>query len=111
MRYTAPPSPDKLLQTSSKDDSDRRVTSFVRLHVTEGKYRMVRRILHNAGHSVLELHRTRYGSIELGDLEPGDVRQCSESEKEWGISLLRSSGKSISNNRVKFNDSSADSDF
>ena len=39
--------------------------STVRLTVTEGKYRMVRRILHNAGHSVIALHRMRYGNTLL----------------------------------------------
>ena len=42
--------------------------SLVSLSVTEGKYRMVRRILHNAGHTVLELHRLEYGGVTLGDL-------------------------------------------
>jgi 16S rRNA U516 pseudouridylate synthase RsuA-like enzyme len=40
-------------------------TSSVRLTVTEGKYRMVRRILHNAGHSVIALHRRRYGNHSI----------------------------------------------
>ncbi len=43
-------------------------TSSVRLTVTEGKYRMVRRILHNAGHSVIALHRRRYGNHPLTHL-------------------------------------------
>ena len=41
----------------------------VRLVVTEGKYRMVRRVLANCGHPVVNLHRVRYGEIRLGDLE------------------------------------------
>jgi 16S rRNA U516 pseudouridylate synthase RsuA-like enzyme len=63
-------------------------TSFVRVGVTEGKYRMVRRILHNAGHSVLELHRVRYGDITLGGLESGMVRRGSDEEEEWAQRLL-----------------------
>jgi 23S rRNA pseudouridine2605 synthase len=39
--------------------------SYVRIVVTEGKYRMVRRILHNAGHSVICLHRSRYGGVSI----------------------------------------------
>lgn len=35
------------------------VTGEVTLVVTEGKYRMVRRVLANVGHPVLALHRTR----------------------------------------------------
>lgn len=72
---------------------------------------MVRRILHNAGHSVLLLHRTRYGFIELGhsertscatkkriqdlwppqtDLVPGLIRPCYESEQMWAAKLFKS---------------------
>jgi 16S rRNA U516 pseudouridylate synthase RsuA-like enzyme len=67
-------------------------TSRVVVSVTEGKYRMVRRVLHNAGHSVLQLHRVRYGSVSLGDLEGGEVRPCSPEEKNWAEQL----GKNIS---------------
>lgn len=41
--------------------------SCIKLSVTEGKYRMVRRILHNCGYSVLSLHRLSYGSIILDE--------------------------------------------
>lgn len=41
--------------------------SCIKLSVTEGKYRMVRRILHNCGYSVLYLHRLSYGSIILDE--------------------------------------------
>jgi len=78
-------------------------TSKVRLAVTEGKYRMVRRILHNAGNSVLELHRVRYGSVLLQDLEEGEVRPCSEAEKDWALQLLNSTGKPKSSNSTSNN--------
>jgi 23S rRNA pseudouridine2605 synthase len=57
--------------------------SRLRLTVTEGKYRMVRRVLHNAGHSVLDLHRLRYGGVALGPLDEGDVRPCTAEEEAW----------------------------
>lgn len=63
--------------------------SLVRLSVTEGKYRMVRRILHNAGHTVLALHRLEYGCVELGDLPSGAVRSCTSVEAAWARNLLR----------------------
>ncbi len=44
------------------------------LTVVEGKHRMVRRMLHNAGASVAALRRIAYGPIELGDLAPGALR-------------------------------------
>lgn len=62
-------------------------TSEVLLSVTEGKYRMVRRVLHNAGHSVLRLHRVRYGAVDLADLEEGEVRAVSPEEKAWAEAL------------------------
>jgi 16S rRNA U516 pseudouridylate synthase RsuA-like enzyme len=55
------------------DDSDNnnvsinQTISCIKLSVTEGKYRMVRRILHNCGYSVLYLHRLSYGSIILDE--------------------------------------------
>jgi 16S rRNA U516 pseudouridylate synthase RsuA-like enzyme len=68
-------------------------TSRVRLSVREGKYRMVRRILHNAGHSVLQLHRLRYGNLFLGDVEEGEVRPCNSDEKAWALSVLTNASK------------------
>ncbi|MBV69822.1 MAG: pseudouridine synthase [Myxococcales bacterium] len=50
------------------------------LSVTEGKHRMVRRLLANCGHPVLDLHRFRYGPIELGDLKTEHVRPITELE-------------------------------
>lgn len=54
--------------------------------VCEGKHRMVRRMLHNAGASVLALHRLRYGCISLvcrsteSRIPEGGWREVSESE-------------------------------
>jgi 23S rRNA pseudouridine2605 synthase len=63
-------------------------SSFVRVMVTEGKNRMVRRILHNSGHSVLSLRRVRYGQILLGDLPEGACRPISDEEFQWLVSLF-----------------------
>jgi 16S rRNA U516 pseudouridylate synthase RsuA-like enzyme len=41
------------------------VLSCIRLSVTEGKHRMVRRMLHNAGHTVVHLRRVSFGDIGL----------------------------------------------
>mmetsp|Transcript_6939 Transcript_6939/g.15206 ORF Transcript_6939/g.15206 Transcript_6939/m.15206 type:complete len:351 (-) Transcript_6939:74-1126(-) len=62
----------------------------VRLQVAEGKYRMVRRILANCGHPVLTLHRLRYGSVWLGDLEEGEVVPIEGPGLDWAKSLLAS---------------------
>ena len=62
----------------------------VRLVVTEGKYRMVRRILANCGHPVVALHRVRYGEVRLDEL---DVRESEAvpiegDALEWALQLL-----------------------
>lgn len=67
--------------------SDKLRQSYVRLSVKEGKYRMVRRILHNSGHSVLKLKRIRYGEFLLNNLSEGDCREINNSELEWFLSV------------------------
>ncbi|HUL74889.1 MAG TPA: pseudouridine synthase [Vicinamibacterales bacterium] len=44
------------------------------VELTEGKNREVRRLFDAVGHEVTRLHRVSFGSIELGDLEPGAWR-------------------------------------
>ena len=60
----------------------------IRLVVQEGKYRMVRRMLANCNHPVVELKRERYGHVFLKDLPVGEFRECSEDEIKWAESLL-----------------------
>ena len=67
---TTPKSVDNADDSSSSSSGEMVPTSQVRVSVREGKYRMVRRILHNAGHSVLQLHRVRYGDILLQVFPP-----------------------------------------
>jgi 23S rRNA pseudouridine2605 synthase len=55
----------------------------VRLVVTEGKHRMVRRMLANCGHPVRELRRERYGDIWLGELGGDCAREISGEELDW----------------------------
>ena len=59
----------------------------VRLVVTEGKYRMVRRVLANCGHPVVNLHRVRYGEIRLGDLEECDAVGVDGDPLAWALAL------------------------
>ena len=62
--------------------------SDVRLVVREGKYRMVRRMLANCGHPVVELRRLRMGKVELGKLKVGQFRPASADELQWAKSLI-----------------------
>jgi len=52
----------------------------VRLIVTEGRNRIVRRMLHNAGHSVLDLMRVRFGPILLGNIEESMMEPLREDQ-------------------------------
>ena len=82
---------DTIVEVKKEVDSNAKLvpTSKIRLTVNEGKYRMVRRVLHNAGHSVLELHRLRYGDVELKNLEEGEVRVSTVEEANWAKKLLK----------------------
>lgn len=51
--------------------------------VTEGKHRMVRRMLANAGHPVLALRRLSFGALTLGDLPAGAWRAPDAAEAAW----------------------------
>ena len=48
--------------------------------VCEGKYHQVRRMMASRGMTVLYLERRREGSLELGDLPRGQVRELTENE-------------------------------
>jgi 16S rRNA pseudouridine516 synthase len=46
----------------------------LQLTLTEGKYHQVKRMVAAVGNRVETLHRSRYGALELGDIEPGHWR-------------------------------------
>lgn len=54
--------------------------SLVELDVHIGRKRIVRRMLDHVGHPVIELTRTAFGPIRLGDLSVGAVRDLTSSE-------------------------------
>jgi len=54
----------------------------VELTIHEGRNRQVRRMLDAVGHPVDRLHRSRYGPLTLGGLEPGAWRELEASEVE-----------------------------
>jgi 23S rRNA pseudouridine2605 synthase len=64
----------------------------VRLVLREGRKREVRRMLQIVGHPVRRLVRTRFGTIELGDLPPARWRRLTSGE----VQSLRMSGRSHS---------------
>ena len=63
------------------------VGSVVTLAVTEGKHRMVRRMLNNAGFPVVTLRRLSFGPCALGDLPEDAWREPTPAEAAWATSL------------------------
>lgn len=54
--------------------------SLVRVELLEGRNRIVRRMLDEVGHPVIDLVRTDFGPISLGTLKPGQVRRLNREE-------------------------------
>lgn len=63
------------------------VGSVVTLAVTEGKHRMVRRMLNNAGFPVVALRRIAFGPCTLGDLAEDAYRVPTPAEAAWALGL------------------------
>jgi pseudouridine synthase len=59
-----------------------KATGDARLEITvhEGRNRLIKRMLQKVGHPVFHLHRERFASISAEGMEPGDVRELTESE-------------------------------
>jgi pseudouridine synthase len=55
-------------------------TSWLEIVLTEGRNRQVRRMCAAVGHDVEELSRVAIGSLELGDLAPGEWRRLAPAE-------------------------------
>ena len=66
------------------------------LHVIlhEGKKRQIRRIFDKAGYRVQELTRLSYGTLSLGDLKPGRIRELTEQEVAALKKVTKPSGAS-----------------
>lgn len=54
----------------------------LRITLTEGRNREIRRMIEAVGHSVVRLRRIRYGPIALGGLPPGQWRELAPPEIE-----------------------------
>lgn len=85
-RYTTLPckasrldnTPDFLERGKKIRDERHGPTSWVSITVTEGKFRQVRKMTSAVGFPTLRLVRVRVGNINLGDLQPGEVREMTE---------------------------------
>ena len=76
-------------EPTSRDDATA-VAAHASLVVTEGKHRMVRRLLANVGLPVVTLHRVRYGAVSLGELREGDACAVTGESRAWARALLPS---------------------
>ena len=54
--------------------------TLLRVVLTEGRNRQIRRVAEGLGHPVTALHRTKIGSLSLGNLLQGQYRLLSENE-------------------------------
>ena len=61
----------------------------LRVILTEGKNREIRRVFETAGVSIRKLCRVRIGNIELGELEPGGFRELSLKEVKDLLDLCK----------------------
>ncbi len=61
----------------------------IRLILTEGRKREVRRLLKAIGHPVVSLERTRFGPFRLGGLKPGTWRPAYVAELTAARALIR----------------------
>ena len=75
------------------DSSERRGRRWVRMVLTEGKNREIRRVWEHYGFATLALVRVGYGPFELGSLPPGQVEEVCASE----VRALRRKAHSWSN--------------
>jgi 23S rRNA pseudouridine2457 synthase len=60
--------------------SPMQATTWLEIKLTEGKYHQVRKMVRVAGHRCLRLIRTSIEDLQLGDLQPGEVREVNEQD-------------------------------
>lgn len=80
-------------------DVDRRGNARIEVTVTEGRNRLVRRMLLKVGHPVLELRRESFAGITLRGMKRGQVRELTAGEVER-LRVL-AGRKSLERRRVK----------
>ena len=75
----------------------REKNSWIRVVVTEGRNRLVKRMFSAIGHTVLKLKRVEFGPVRLGDLPIGQFRYLTQEEMESLKKLIANSSKQTVN--------------
>jgi len=57
-------------------------TTWLELTLTEGRNRIIRRMMESVSHPVMKLRRIAHGPFKLGKLQPGQIRKLTEREYE-----------------------------
>jgi len=74
----------KLLQSNPRGDD-----SLVEITLHSGRNRIVRRMLAEVGHPVIELVRRQFGPLHLGTLKSGDMRDLTKAELGQLLTISR----------------------
>jgi len=59
--------------------------TWLRITVTEGRNRLIRRMLERLGHSVMRLRRISIGRLKIGQLKAGEWAYLNESQKDLAL--------------------------
>ncbi len=63
--------------------------THLRIELTEGRNREIRRLLEAVGHEVTRLLRVSFGGIELGTLQPGQSKEITRDEIDTAFPRYR----------------------
>jgi len=63
---------------------------LIELRIHEGRNRIVKRIFESLGNKVDSLKRTKIGSIDIGTMKPGQIRELSRKEIDEFVKIKRS---------------------
>ncbi len=69
------------------------LTTSLRIIITEGKNRQIKRMFEAIGHPVIKLSRLRIGCINLDGLHPGEFRLLKPHERKKLLQLVKSRNK------------------
>ena len=75
----------KALEVKPFKKSSQGSHTWLRITVTEGRNRLIRRMLERLGHSVMRLRRISIGRLKVGQLKAGEWAYLNESQKDLAL--------------------------